>query len=254
MADDVKRAQLILRSLAGYAGGIDGIAGAGSVAAARRALSAAGVVAPDAWPARRVVFAGAQAALAGAGADPGPIDGLYGPATDAAYMMWAGVKLPSRPSSPVSEAAIRRRFGAPGSAACTGGRVVVPWPMVLAWDTSTPVRSFACHEDVQADMARAFGRVADVYTDAEIIDLGLHLFGGCYNYRPMRGGSRLSLHSWGIALDSDPMRNRLKWGADRARLGRPDARLWFDAWASVGWYSLGREKNYDWMHVQAVAP
>jgi hypothetical protein len=26
-------------------------------------------------------------------------------------------------------------------------------------------------------------------------------YGGCYNYRPVRGGSSLSLHSWGIAID-----------------------------------------------------
>ena len=61
--------------------------------------------------------------------------------------------------------------------------------------------------------------------EAEIKALGLDLFGGCYNPRLMRGGSSLSTHSWATAINWDPEASQLKWG---------------------------RERNYDWMHVQAT--
>ena len=83
-----------------------------------------------------------------------------------------------------------------------------------------------------------------------MVRLGLDLFGGCFNYRPMRGGTALSMHSWGIAYDGDPERNQLRWGRDRAEFAKPA----FDPfWAIVeahGAVSLGRARNYDWMHFQ----
>ena len=66
------------------------------------------------------------------------------------------------------------------------------------------------------------------------------------------GGRAMSMHSWGIAIDFDPAHNRLRWGRDRARLAGPDYRAFLDIWEAEGWISLGRERNYDWMHIQAA--
>ncbi len=68
----------------------------------------------------------------------------------------------------------------------------------------------------------------------------------------MRGGQSYSMHSWGIAIDFDPERNQLKWGRPRARLSHSDAAPFWDAWEAEGWVSLGRARNFDWMHVQAA--
>ena len=68
----------------------------------------------------------------------------------------------------------------------------------------------------------------------------------------MRGGTRLSTHAWGIAIDWDPERNQLKWGRDRAAFADAAYEPWWQAWESEGWVSLGRERNFDWMHVQAA--
>ncbi|WP_145962752.1 M15 family metallopeptidase [Mangrovicoccus ximenensis] len=108
-------------------------------------------------------------------------------------------------------------------------QVPVPWVMRLAWDTSA-TRSFLwIHERAADSAARALGRIAASYTEAEIRDLGLDLFGGDYAPRLMRGANRYSLHSWGIAIDFDPVRNGLRSTAATARLAQPDAALFWRA-------------------------
>lgn len=101
-------------------------------------------------------------------------------------------------------------------------------------------------------LQRVLSRVLNHYGMEEIQGLRLDLWGGCLNVRKMRGGTRYSLHSWGIAVDDDPERNRLKWGRDRAHFARPDYDAWWRFWEDEGWVSLGRHRNFDWMHVQAA--
>jgi hypothetical protein len=124
--------------------------------------------------------------------------------------------------------------------------------MRIAWNLRQKVNSTLCHEQVADSAARVFNRVLDHYGEVKIVDLHLDLFGGCYNKRPIRGGSRWSLHSWGIAFDFDPSRNRLRWGRDRAAFAKPEYKAWWQIWEEEGWLSLGRERNFDWMHVQTA--
>lgn len=253
--DGLERAQRVLAIFAGYAGPIDGDVGAGTLAAAWRVDWRA----PAGWSPAQIAVGAAQSALLGAGFDPGAIDGFWGPQSDAAFLEWQNglgrAAIPDREQeSPWGrEADVAREFGPAGSAACTAGYVRFPWRVVLAWNTAQVVQGFACHAAVAKSAQRAFDNVADTHNPVEIRDLGLHLYGGCYNLRRKRGGRSLSMHSWGIALDMDPGRNRLDWGADRARLARGDASRWWSAWEAEGWTSLGRARDYDWMHVQAVA-
>jgi peptidoglycan hydrolase-like protein with peptidoglycan-binding domain len=130
--------------------------------------------------------------------------------------------------------------------------IEVPFDMFLAWDKSDRVRRITLHKKVAASAARVFQTIAATYSVQERRDIGINLFGGSLNVRKMRGGSAWSMHSWGIAIDFDPERNQLKWGAPKARLSRPDAIAFWQAWEAEGWLSLGRAKNYDWMHVQAA--
>jgi hypothetical protein len=246
--DRVKNAQRVLRAAADYRGKIDGLVGRQSLAAAWRAAdtSALEKVLGPLSPERRIIAA-AQAILDRAGFDPGAIDGLWGSGTDAAFCAWRGDKMPAR-GLDTAEA-----FGPAGSARCTAGVIALPWRMVLAWDRSQVITSIRCHEMVAASGQRAFDRIAAAYNPAQRRDLGLDQYGGCYNFRPMRGGKSLSTHAYGLAIDFDPTRNRLRWGADQARLAQSDAVPFWQAWEAEGWLSLGRAKNYDWMHVQACA-
>jgi len=255
----IEKAQTVLRMVAVYDGAIDGDVGRLSLAAAERVEGTRFLDNGRPITAARIVIAAAQIALAQAGHAVGGADGYWGPSTDAAYELWAadlaGVPLVDRTGETSWGRAgdLVRRYGAPGSAICTQGKVRPPWAMVLAWDESQSVSTISCHAEVAGSLGLIFEHIADTHTPAQIEALGLHLYGGCYNDRLMRGGSQKSIHAWGLALDFDPAHNRLHWGRDRARLAMPDADRFWRIWTAEGWTSLGRAKNYDWMHVQAPA-
>lgn len=151
-----------------------------------------------------------------------------------------------------TQAQARQFYGEPGSPACTAGMVNLAYPMRVAWDKSQIIRRFRCHEKVAGTFERVFSRALDAYGLAEIQRLGLDLFGGCYNFRPMRGGNNWSMHSWGIAVDLDPERNQLKWGRDKAVFAKPEYVPFWKIIEDEGLVSLGRVKNFDWMHFQAA--
>ncbi|WP_172332790.1 peptidoglycan-binding protein [Mangrovicoccus sp. HB161399] len=224
---------------------------------------------PDFWPdlpAERLMAAFLQIEARAAGRDPGPVDGWWGPRTAAAVEVMTGAADPlwrdrldaARPAFPVEtrgQQELVAFYGLPGR---EGGyrpplvQVPVPWVMRLAWNTSA-TRSFLwIHEKAAPSAARALGRIASSYTEAEIRDLGIDLFGGDYAPRKMRGADRHSLHSWGISIDFDPVRNALRYDKRTARLAQRDAVPFWSAWESEGWCSLGRARDYDWMHVQAA--
>jgi hypothetical protein len=131
-------------------------------------------------------------------------------------------------------------------------RLQLPFEMVIAWDRRVKVTSFLVHEKVHASAGRCFEKISETYSDNDRKKLGINLFGGCMNVRPMRGGTAYSMHSWGIAIDFDPERNLLKWDRSKARLAHDDARSFWDIWEAEGWVSLGRARDFDWMHVQAA--
>ena len=95
-----------------------------------------------------------------------------------------------------------------------------------------------------------FNDLLNYYGYNEIVRLGIDLFGGCFNYRKMKGGSAWSTHSWGISIDLDPARNKLRETSRTARFARPEYKPMIDIFYKHGFESLGIEKNYDWMHFQ----
>lgn len=126
----------------------------------------------------------------------------------------------------------------------------LPYPMKLAWDTKTVVNKITCHKLIAPNLLNVFNDILAHYGLEKIQELGIDLFGGVYNCRPMRGGTQFSKHAWAIAIDLDPARNTLRETKRTARFARPEYKPMIDIFYKHGFISLGMERNYDWMHFE----
>lgn len=145
---------------------------------------------------------------------------------------------------------LMRVYGKPNQEGSYLVTIKLPYPMRLAWDTKTVVTRMRCHEKVADEFTAVFNEILRVYGLDQIRALGIDLFGGCFNFRKMRGGSNWSRHSWGVAIDLDPSRNKLRESKKTARFARPEYKKMIDIFYNHGFESLGIEKDYDWMHFQ----
>lgn len=143
-------------------------------------------------------------------------------------------------------------YGKPNQQGSYLTTIKLPYPMRLAWDLNTSVTKMRCHKLVADDFINVFNDLLAHYGYEKIKELGIDLFGGCFNFRQMRGGSDYSRHSWGIAIDLDPARNLLHETSKTARFARPEYKPMIDIFYKHGFVSLGKEKNYDWMHFEKI--
>jgi hypothetical protein len=224
------------------------------------------------WPAARRIVAAAQLFCMQDGIEVGEIDGLVGPQTLHAFEVYAARKRGiesaenwrDHEAPSVRQATLRsdrwpvqaqremeKVFGPVGMNQTT---LMLPrdYPLKIAWDRARSITRITCHEKVHDAAKRVFARVLDHYGPPQLSALGLDLFGGCLNVRRMRGGSAWSMHAWGVAFDFDPERNQLTWNRSRARFAQPAYERWWSLWEEEGFVSLGRARDFDWMHVQAA--
>ncbi len=146
-----------------------------------------------------------------------------------------------------TEAGVQQFYGTRGQ---NQAMLQLPFSMRLAWDRRKTVRRMSCHEKIHDALERIFKNTLAEYGEQKITDLGLNIFSGCLNVRKKVGGNSWSMHSWGIAVDIDNERNQLKWNHTRAELAKPVYEPFWKIVEAEGALSLGRVKDFDWMHFQ----
>jgi hypothetical protein len=270
----VRAIQRKLKELGHYTGRVDGDPGPETNRAVEAGLADRSGELPNAWSgwaSQRKGVAFLQIICKDAGLEVGSIDGLWGPQTDFAFESFqesqetGELPAPWRDDEPLdvnpnnwprqTQEALEGFYGPHGTPEGNRPplvRIACPWTLCLAWDTSQIVSAISIHEKVAHSLEQILGRVHAHYGEDRLRDLRLDLYGGSYNPRRMRGGTSWSTHAWAIAIDWDPSNNQLRWGRDRASLARREYVDWWRFWEEEGWVSLGRARNFDWMHVQAA--
>jgi len=125
----------------------------------------------------------------------------------------------------------------------------LPFPLYLSWEPGTMIKRFQAHRLVGPSIAAALELMAKGegldYLRANKLDR----WGGCFNFRLIRGGNTLSNHSWGTAVDYCP---------DIGRLGNAEdvktyPRFIIQAFEAQGFYWGGNFDRPDAMHFERQA-
>lgn len=140
----------------------------------------------------------------------------------------------------------------------------LPYPMHVA-GTDKVITHCAVHKQCEAELRAIF---TEIYNYARIVvkqkfgynqttawydtktvtllhELGLDQFGGCFNFRAIRGRTSLSIHAFAAAIDIDPLHNQL--GAVTGRMPYWVVKIF----KKYGWKWGGEFKSRkDWMHFQ----
>jgi len=82
-----------------------------------------------------------------------------------------------------------------------------PYPLFYSDADKTPLHHLRIHKKCRDTFDAAFLDVLKTLGLAYITAHRLDISGGAFCFRTERGGSRLSVHSWGCAIDMDPGHN-----------------------------------------------
>ena len=128
--------------------------------------------------------------------------------------------------------------------------VKMPYARKIAWDLSASTNKMQCHMLVAPVFQKIHSEILAHYGIEEIKKLEIDVFGGCYAFRKMRGGSDWSRHSWGIAEDLNPDENGLKSSWKSSQFSKPAYKAMVDIYYANGFVNLGVELNRDAMHFE----
>ncbi len=261
MKKRIRLLQILLQEQGWYSGTIDGVIGPKTLAGIANLNDV-----DSSWSQKRKIIGAIQAFAGLNNINAKPVDGYWGPITEVAFNQLQKQKDPDAKVPPIWRpeeindvnpnnwpkqytTEFDQFYGNQGDNLVN---VMLPFPHRLSWQLDKTITRFKCHERVRDSISSVLNKVLDHYGLDEIKKLKLDVWGGCFNIRPIRGGTKPSMHSWGIAIDYDPNRNALNWGADKASFARDEYQAWWRLWEEEGWVSLGRSRNFDWMHIQAA--
>ena len=142
-------------------------------------------------------------------------------------------------------------YGTPGTVKLRD--FVPPFQMIDA-DTKKPVKSFEVHPKCFNAFAQVFQEIWDKcnHDQKTIEKYHLHLFGGSYNKRLVRGSvSHWSVHAFAAAIDINPAGAPLAVDARPSQENMPDFAVEAFKRAGATWGGDFQHRK-DWMHFQFV--
>ncbi len=131
--------------------------------------------------------------------------------------------------------------------------VHMPYPRRIAWDKKVITNRMQCHKLVAPVFQKIHKETLAHYGLQKIQELEIDIFGGCYNFRKMRGGSDWSRHSWGIAEDLNPDKNSLNMRSGKAQFSKREYKAMIDIYYANGFCNQGVEKGFDFMHWEVLS-
>jgi hypothetical protein len=251
---DSTSVQAFLKERGFYRYRVDGLFGDRSFQACRELLSASAPLYRPEWSNSRVRLAVEQFIMSEAKIDVGAIDGVEGVMTQYGWEQWQNRLRRRTPRKSGTPSAFCRQteaqdfYGPPG----TNHTRITP-PYQVYYGDQPMNRGILINAKCAESASRAMTTILNHYGPEEIHRLGLDRFAGCFYDRPMRGGTKKSMHAFACAIDWDAARNPLRADHRTAQFARPEYAAFLDAWEAEGWTSLGRAKDFDWMHVQAAS-
>lgn len=167
-------------------------------------------------------------------------DGFWGPKSIAMCQKYLRGLMPNPNPWPLSyQLALSEFYGAAGDET----RLVnLPAPVPMFYE-GTQIKTIRVHRRCADSLSRAL-------TAAYLIAPGVvRLYDGCFNNRPMRGGSTPSLHARGAAIDlnANPNANHVAWPVAATMPLEV-----MECFAREGWLSAGAFWGRDAMHFQAT--
>jgi hypothetical protein len=151
--------------------------------------------------------------------------------------------------------------GAPGlpSAQWMAQNLIMVEPPFKMFYCGRPISKIQVHKKVAPSLTRVL-KLIWIAAGAEqrtVDDWGASVFSGSFCFRPMRGASKLSIHSYGAAIDLDAPRNGLFDRTPHFTANHPVVRAFLsEGWIWGGdWNGNGLsedERRCDGMHFQAA--
>lgn len=168
------------------------------------------------------------------------VDGHWGPKSIIACQQYLRGLMPTnRPWPDTDQTSLTRFYGAAGD---EDQLVAINVPVGIRYE-GKPVQTIRCNHRVAPSLSRILPQLVEKFPDVAAD------YAGCFNNRPMRGGSTPSLHARGAAVDfaPDTNGNLTHWptAADMP-LGV------MEIFAREGWIAAGAFWGRDAMHFQAT--
>jgi hypothetical protein len=115
---------------------------------------------------------------------------------------------------------------------------------------SIQFRKLRVHNRCSVSLLNILTKIGEKFSAADIEKYELDICGGAFNFRLMRSGRSLSIHSWGAAIDLSHLINRYKRKYDGSKNMMPEEVV--KIFSDEGWTWGGIWKTGDAMHFQAA--